>query len=260
MGGVLLSAAMLAAGARGARGASGADPIPDASAVVAFGDARFTMLSESLIRLQNIKSTRGGKLLPDDRATAVVVNRRFPGGVPRFTVAHPNASAVTITTAKLRLTYSSPQQPELDDSSNAAATCGCRGTECISAAAQNITWQVHPHMQGGDGHRTSGCPDGLTNQTLDSCFCACMSDPDCEAITFAPAGQDLGKSCWLLAGGTKTTAVGDRTFVGMEQGGFKGFTDANLQIEFLDASAPIKSWHPSDVSTANLNGSFTNFE
>eukprot|EP01051_Picozoa_sp_SAG22_P001507 SAG22_NODE_60_length_23423_cov_8.445250_11_plen_1063_part_00 len=288
--GVLLFVAALLAASHGSHGQA-PDPDPDPSAVVAFGSARFTVLSESLIRLEGTsKPTRGGKQLPpDDRATAVVVSRRFPGGVPRFTVTHPNSTAVVITTAKLRLTYSSAggtppgdhdgktaaaaaasaagvhpsAQPELEDAAQleaAGPTCGCSGTVCTSAS-QNMSWQVHSRTQGGDGRRTPGCPNGLTNQTLDSCFCACAADPDCSALTYAPAGQDLGKSCWLLMGVTKTMAAGDRTFVGpAARGGFKGFTDANLRIDFLDPSAPVKSWHPSAESMANLNGSYTNLD
>jgi hypothetical protein len=95
---------------------------------------------------------------------------------------------------------------------------------------------------------------------LDSCFCACVADPECEAITYAPEGQDLAKSCWLLTGVTKTMSVGDRTFVGIPQGGFKGFTDDNLQIEFMDPSAPVASWRPSAEPSANLNGTYTNLD
>lgn len=261
--GVALMAALAQPG-RAQQEAPSDDPIPDPTAAVALGNARFTVLSESLIRLQSVTPRRDGhQQQPDDRATAVVVNRRFPGGVPKFSVSHPNASAVVITTAKLQLTYSLPasRAPPTAHSAHAGVdvaqdgVCGCNETDCASAD-HSISWQIHHHTQGADGHRTPGCPNGLTNQTLGSCFCACTADPDCEAITYAPAGEDLALSCWLLTGVSKTTSVGDRTFVGMTQGGFAGFNDANLQIDFLDPTAPISVWRPSNDANANLNGSY----
>ena len=238
------------------------DPTPDPAAVVACGAARFTVLSDSLIRLEathaSDRAPSGGSF--DDRATSVVVNRRFP--VPKFSVARPNASAVTITTATLRLTYSSPTPtPPTATFGAAAGGCGCTDTACTDTA-QNISWQVLDGTQGADGKRTPSCPNGLTNQTLVSCFCACMADADCEGLTYAPPGKDLAKSCWLLTDVSKTISAGDRTFVGDLSGGgaSKGFDDSNLVIEFLDPAAPVKFWRPSTNATRNLNGSYTNLD
>ena len=81
--GVALMAALAQPG-RAQQEAPSDDPIPDPTAAVALGNARFTVLSESLIRLQSVTPRRDGhQQQPDDRATAVVVNRRFPGGVPQ---------------------------------------------------------------------------------------------------------------------------------------------------------------------------------
>ena len=93
-----------------------ADPVAAPGAVVSVGLARFTILSPQLIRLEhamvpdvNVDNTgvtrNWGTPTPgDDRATSVVINRLVEP-VPAFTVAKVNATAITITTSKLRLTY-----------------------------------------------------------------------------------------------------------------------------------------------------------
>ena len=238
-----------------------ANPVPNSDAVVTFGRARFTVLSQSLIRMQ----TTGGRppLRFDDRASSVVINRRLISSTTdaHFNVTHPNASAVTITTAKLRLSYSLPPPPPPPPTSARASGCGCAGGKECTDPSLNISWQVHSAHQGADGKRTPGCPNGLVNQTLDSCFCACTADPDCEGITYAPAGRDLALSCWLLTGVSKVMDAGDRVFVGALNGGpSKGFDASNLLIEFLDPAAPIQSWRPSANASQNLNGSYSNLD
>ena len=104
--------------------AAAADPVAAAGAVVSAGLARFTILSPQLIRLEhptvpdvysnvdNIGATRNSGTITtgDDRATSVVINRLVEP-VPAFTVAKVNATAITITTSKLRLTYNAVASP-----------------------------------------------------------------------------------------------------------------------------------------------------
>ena len=117
-----------------------------------------------------------------------MINRKM--AVPPYQTAHVNATAITITTAKLRLTYNDVSASTVAaEVGQRTDTCGCTSTACTQSST---TWQVQPKTQGGDGARTPSCPNGLVNQTLDSCFCACMADEDCTAITFAPANEDLG--------------------------------------------------------------------
>jgi alpha-glucosidase (family GH31 glycosyl hydrolase) len=237
------------------------NPVPNSDSIVTFGSARFTVLSQSLIRMQ---STGGRPPLSfDDRASSVVINRRLALAVP-FAVAHPNATAVTITTAKLRLTYSLPPPPLPPPKTPVPAVasgCSCVDEKECADPSLNISWQIRPNHQGADGKRTPGCPNGLVNQTLESCFCACTADPDCEGLTYAPAGKDLALSCWLLTGVSKLMSVGDRVFVGALNGGpSKGFDASNLLIELLDPAAPIKTWRPSADASQNLNGSYTNLD
>ena len=237
------------------------NPVARPDAVVVFGKARFTILTDRLIRLEAAASARADSV-GDDRATSVVINRRFD--VPKFTVSHPNATAVSITTSKLQLTYTTADAaaPGALDDSPSDENCGCSAVtgKCTSTST-NVSWPLLNNTQGADGTRTPGCPDGLVNQTLDSCFCACMEDVDCEGITYAPPGKDLALSCWLLMDVSKTIPVGDRIFTGALNGGpSKGFTDANLLIELLDDAAPVKVWRPSLNATGNLNGSYTNLD
>jgi len=67
-------------------------------AFVTCGHARFTVLSDGLVRLEHSPSS-----VADDRATAAIINRVLP--VPPFTVARPSADAVVILTALLKIAY-----------------------------------------------------------------------------------------------------------------------------------------------------------
>ena len=156
--------------------AAAPNPVPDPRAVVASADgsARFTVLCPALIRCEHTMAPRHAH---DDRATSVVVNRRT--AVPEFTASRPNATALVITTKALRLTYNAPAPPSALDRSR-DGQCGCTATECKTSEWSNTSWAVHNGTQGGDGKRTRSCPNGLLNQTLSECFCACMKDMDCE--------------------------------------------------------------------------------
>ena len=240
-----------------------ADPVAAPTAVVTAPGVRFTVLTESLIRLEHATAPAAA-LAPvpthgDDRATSVVINRRVEP-VPAFAVAKVNATAITITTKRLRLTYNAPAHLLLPPAAH--PVCNCTGAECTTwASGKPVVWPVHSKTQGGDGTRTPSCPNGLTNKTLTECFCACQSDSDCTAITYAPPGEDLAKSCWLLMDVSKTASVGDRVFAGLLAGGpSKGFTDDNLMIEMLAAGAPTKTWRPSMAPRRNLNGSYPNLD
>jgi alpha-glucosidase len=73
------------------------DPSADARAIVLSGEARFTMLSESLIRLE---SSAAGRF--EDRASLTVINRRLR--VPPFTVERERGWLV-LRTARLVVRY-----------------------------------------------------------------------------------------------------------------------------------------------------------
>ena len=73
------------------------EPVADDRAVVVSGNARFTILTERLIRMEWSEDGRF-----EDRATLAVVNRRMP--VPKY-VRKMSAGQMVIETPRLRLTY-----------------------------------------------------------------------------------------------------------------------------------------------------------
>lgn len=73
------------------------DPVADPAAVVTAGNARFTVLTPRLIRME---WSPNGKF--EDNKTLTIVNRRLP--VPKFTVKQ-SAKDLVIKTADLTLTY-----------------------------------------------------------------------------------------------------------------------------------------------------------
>jgi len=74
-----------------------ADPVADPRAVVVFGDARFTILTSALIRMEWAPDARF-----EDRASQAFVNRKLP--VPTFDVER-STDRITIRTGSLALTY-----------------------------------------------------------------------------------------------------------------------------------------------------------
>ena len=73
------------------------NPVANSSAVVTEGNARFTVLTDRLIRMEWAEDGRF-----EDRASLAIVNRNLP--VPPFKVSRSGGSLV-ITTAKVKLTY-----------------------------------------------------------------------------------------------------------------------------------------------------------
>lgn len=73
------------------------NPVASADATVVEGNARFTVLTPEMIRIEYSDSARF-----DDRASFVVVNRQLP--VPEFTTERTD-STLSIVTDKLNLTY-----------------------------------------------------------------------------------------------------------------------------------------------------------
>jgi hypothetical protein len=163
-----------------AASASSPDPVAVPAATVVFGKARFTVLTPSLIRMES------GRLVNrtihfDDRGTSVVINRALP--VPPFTVAHPNATTITITTGKLKLAYVSPPQ-DLTASApgGGGGACGCSDKTCTDGGT--TSWEVHNNTDVVGSHRVGPNDGQINNVSLSECFCACVRDGDCEAIEY----------------------------------------------------------------------------
>ena len=117
------------------------NPVADPAAVVTSGNARFTVLTDRLIRMEWSPS---GQF--EDRATLAIVNRNLP--VPRFTVQQ-GRNGLTIKTAAVTLTYRGNDAFSAD---NLKASFKMKG--------KTVTW--HPGLD------ASGNLLG-TARTLDGC-------------------------------------------------------------------------------------------
>jgi len=87
------------------------DPVADPKAVVTFGNARFTVLTPELIRME---WAADGKF--EDHASFVFLNRRLP--VPKFEIQKKEISddqILIIQTAALKVTYMSGATPGADN-------------------------------------------------------------------------------------------------------------------------------------------------
>ena len=124
-----------------AAGAEGNNPVAAPGAQVVAGNARFTVLTDRLIRMEWVPD---GTF--EDHATLAVVNRELP--VPKFSVARKGA-AVTIKTSALTLTYSGEGS---FDGSNLGVSFKLKG--------KTVTWRP--------GADASGNLMG-TARTLDGC-------------------------------------------------------------------------------------------
>eukprot|EP00931_Biecheleriopsis_adriatica_P024808 TRINITY_DN15366_c0_g1_i1.p1 TRINITY_DN15366_c0_g1~~TRINITY_DN15366_c0_g1_i1.p1 ORF type:complete len:993 (+),score=106.84 TRINITY_DN15366_c0_g1_i1:30-3008(+) len=225
--------------------AASSDPIADPNSIVVFRNKRFTILTSSLIRMES------SQLGFDDRESAVFINRRMP--TPHFSVSYPNASSVMISTEKLTVTYNAAAGASMN-----TRNCSCNSSECrnVDEEGSLTKYELHNDTDAVGSERTPACPDGLTNQTLTSCFCACMADVDCESFVYAPPGADLERSCWLIQS-VKSLAPGrtGRIFGGRSWPP-PSFTADNLVIDLGGG----RSWSPGQEASANLNGSYPNLD
>jgi alpha-glucosidase (family GH31 glycosyl hydrolase) len=113
-------------------------PLANAAATVVNGDARFTVLTSRLIRME---FATDGKF--EDRATLAFMNRDLP--VPKFTQAvtpgTPHGSTLTITTDDVKLSYTVGQP-------FSGATLSATGL----TAANNFTWNYAQSGSTDDGN------------------------------------------------------------------------------------------------------------
>ena len=142
---ILLLAALLAAAFTGQ---AKNDPIASADAQVIVGNARFTVLTDRLIRME---WSANGTF--EDHATLAIVNRNLP--VPKFTSTR-KGDGVTIRTSALTLTYKGGKFAE----DNLSVSFKMNG--------KTITW--HPGLEAtgnlmGTARTLDGCtgPDHINN-------------------------------------------------------------------------------------------------
>jgi len=154
---------------------AGADPIPDSRAVVRSGDARFTVLTPWLFRME---WSPDGKF--EDRASLAFINRKLP--VPKFKVEHEGGWLI-IRTEGLTLRYKE----------NSGGFTETNLSIELRVGDQSIRW--HPAMQ--DTGNLLG-----TARTLDSVSGGCVLEPgllsrdgwvvvdDSKRPVFEPGGPD----------------------------------------------------------------------
>ena len=118
------------------------DPVAAANAQVVAGNARFTVLTDRLIRMEWSPSGRF-----EDHATLAIVNRNLP--VPAFSVKR-NGNRLTLKTSSLTLTYTDDKGPFTAD--NLSVSFKMKG--------KTVTW--HPGLD--DSGNLLG-----TARTLDGC-------------------------------------------------------------------------------------------
>ena len=229
---LLLLAPNRVAGAAAAAAASSSsseyDPVAPAAAVVTLGRMRLTVLTANLVRVEIARNATAPAW--DDRATTSVVNRRF-GAVPAFTVTPINASAATIATAALTITY----------------VDGPGGGGDLCAGALNGTDAANPT-------RSLKFPDGLAAASQAACCAACESDVSCSAWVFAPGTG--GVNCWPLSDAGGTRAAAGRVLGGNAGGGVLP-AGASLTVAFTGPGGGTTVWTPGAVDAQNLNGTYS---
>ena len=124
------------------------NPIADPKAIVEFGNARFTVLTPQLIRME---WSANGKF--EDRASLVFLNRRLP--VPKFEKSSTDANkTLTIATDALKLTYTPTSAP--------AGSPGFTAEDLevtLTVADKKVTWhpgQADPDNLLGTAHSLDG--------------------------------------------------------------------------------------------------------
>ena len=200
------------------------DPVPDPSATLEFRGARFTILTDALVRMEQSLSTF------EDRPTLAFVNRKLP--VPKFTVTHPTPSSLAIETDAFLLTYSP------SNSTPAHTTCADAqegfDADCGSPCST---------------FRSPSAPNGVANMTKDECCAFCESSKDCNV--WVHLNKDTKAShCYLL-----TRAVGTRAASNRTVGGTFGGSFTNTSLSVVIKRMPNKTtWRPGSIPTGNLLG------
>jgi hypothetical protein len=128
------------------------NPVADPKAIVQFGNARFTVLTPQLIRMEWSAS---GKF--EDRASLVFLNRRLP--VPKFEKSSTDGhDSLTIVTDALKLTYTPMPDGKFDGKPLPAGGTGFTPETLevtLTIGNKKVTWhpgQVDPENLLGTAH------------------------------------------------------------------------------------------------------------
>ena len=223
---VALAATLPAPAAAGPRAA--ADCAPHPAAVVAHGAARFTVLTERVIRMERAPFV--------DDCTLTIVRRATPT-VPAFTHAL-SGDVLRLETAQLSLVYN--------------ASADSDPTPAPSCAAQHDVQQL-------GGARSPAHPDGLVVADAAACCAACSAAgaSSCGGWIFKEANETSRKrlNCWpmrTLGKVVPTSAPALARTIGSLPAppAARGFSAASLSITLRGGA----TWRPGMGSAANLGG------
>jgi hypothetical protein len=196
------------------------------AAVVSFGPARFTVLTDSLVRME--LAGRGAAPF-DDRPSLAVLTRNM-STVPSFTVTLPDPDTVVVSTSALTLSYTTPG----GNSSSPSNTSTC---------ARPMNADVD------DGSRVPSFPFGANVTSVGGCCGLCDSDPDCQVFIYDPTEGD-SPNCWLMEGVTSLHPASGRI-----SGGILPFSPGTLNVTFT-VNGEATTWTPGTQDPLNLLGAF----
>jgi alpha-glucosidase (family GH31 glycosyl hydrolase) len=191
------------------------DPSPSQGATVTFGNARFTMLTPLLARLEcSLIQTF------DDRASFVVLNRNLP--VPKYFVSYPSSNSIKIDGDLITIQYTK-------DTPHSSCTSTKSGFD-----------------QTG-GTRVPKYPDGYSAADQADCCTTCDKITECNAWVYDPSTKKPNVNCWLMMGSIRAVRAPNRVF-----GQVTAFCNGNLTINYGDKKSSL--WTPSITPSGNLNG------
>jgi hypothetical protein len=228
----LLLLALLASPASSQTRFSPLSPAPPA-AVVLWGAARFSFLSDTLVRLELASPSTGAF---DDRPSLAIVNRSaLPP--PALDISTAGA-ALTVRTAALTLRYAPPG----GNSSGGGGGGGGNHSICALAQGADVT---------GAFSRVPEFPLGAIVADLPACCSLCDGSAQCNAFVFAPhpsGGADpAGTNCWVLMGVSALVPSSSR-IAALRQSGFGSALSVTFQVQ---GQASPTVWNASMTSATD---------
>ena len=201
-------------------------PSPDPAAVVQFGSARFTILFDGLVRLEQARVSTTF----DDRPSLAIVNRHT--AVPQFNITSINATSIRVNTSRLTITY---------DERGVLPKDACAPQLIVANASQD------------GGAPVAAYPDGLTTATANECCAACSSDPQCTAWSWLTFPPEL--NCFLVVGAKSVPRSSSIGTYGARMP--PSFPPGSLRIDYVAANGTAQTWTAADplVAADNLGGS-----
>ena len=218
--------------------AAAADCDAHAAAVVLHGEARFTVLTDRVVRAE---------LAPPfvDDCTFTIVRRATPS-VPAFTHRLRADGVLEINTTQLRLTY------------DASAAAPPPPAACV----QGCTVQHGVEQAGGE--RTASNPNGLRVTDEAACCSACaVAGLSCAGWVFREHNETahLPLNCWTMRtlGELSPSSSGLARTIGVKlSAGAGGFPAASLTIDCHSCADP--GWYPGkDDGGGNLGGTISSW-